>query len=99
MYRILNESKQPIYNSEPIHFNYRQLTVYPSVSTTFVSLKVSEELVGRKFFIQDELGRTLTSFISKGKSQQLNIQSLPSGKYFIRDSQSPLLEKVVFFKY
>lgn len=99
MYRILNESMKPIYSSDPIHFSYKQLTVYPSLSRTYVTVLVSEELSGKIFYIQDELGRTLTSFISEVKNHQLNIQSLPSGKYFIRDPQSPWLEKAVFFKY
>ncbi len=70
-------SKSSSANSKP-----NKISIYPNPATNMITIKHIEK--GSTILLIDNLGRTISSFVAKSSSQEIDITRLNSGMYFLK---------------
>lgn len=58
--------------------------VYPSIVENFTTIEVSENLIGNKIFVWNELGELINTFSITNNKMKINFQNENSGMYLIQ---------------
>lgn len=76
--------------------DFNQVSIYPNPTSKDVTLEITDELLGKDYFLKDNTGRIILSGQFKALKETMNLEQIANGVYFIKiDNNANLMYKIV----
>ena len=97
--RALNQQEiTDLYNSTlglPVSINETSMKLYPNPTNGNITLEVSSAMVGKRYSIQDFSGRTIRDGKISSSQEQINLQGVARGVYYLSIENGSSVIKLV----